>query len=36
MQTGKPETKQDICHFACISVPFFGEVISKHGMRPDQ
>ena len=27
--------KQDKCHFKCISVPFFGEVISMHNMQPD-
>ena len=23
------------CHFRCTSVPFFGDVISRHGVRPD-
>ena len=26
---------KDKCHFRCTSVPFFGEVISRHGVNPD-
>ena len=26
---------KDKCHIICSSVPFFGKIISKHGMRPD-
>ena len=26
---------KDICHFRCTSVPFFGEVISRHGLQPN-
>ena len=25
---------KDKCHFRCTSVPFFGEVISRHGVQP--
>ena len=25
---------KDKCHFRCTSVPFLGEVISRHGMQP--
>ena len=24
-----------MCHFSCILVPFFGEIISAHGVKPD-
>ena len=23
------------CHFRCTSIPFFGEVVSRHGVQPD-
>ena len=23
------------CHFRCMSIPFFGEVISRRGVQPD-
>ena len=23
------------CHFRCMSIPFFGEVVSRHGVQPD-
>ena len=26
---------KDKCHFRCTSVPTFGEIISRHGMKPD-
>ena len=26
---------KDKCHFRCTSVPFFGDVISRHGVQPD-
>ena len=26
---------KDKCHFRCTSVPFFGEIISWHGVKPD-
>ena len=26
---------KDKCHFRCTSVPFFGEIISCHGVNPD-
>ena len=25
----------DKCHFRCISIPFFGEVVSRQGVQPD-
>ena len=34
MQTGQPKIK-DKCHFRSTSVPFFGEVISRHDMGTD-
>ena len=35
MQKGKSRTNKDKCHFRCTSVPFFGEVISRNGVKPD-
>ena len=29
------ETTKDKHHFRCTSVPFFGEVIPWHGVKPD-
>ena len=26
---------KDKCHFRCTSVPFFGEIILQHGVKPD-
>ena len=26
---------KDKCHFRCTSIPIFGEVISRHGVRSD-
>ena len=26
---------RDKCHFRCTSVPFFGEIISRYGVKPD-
>ena len=26
---------KDKCHFRCTSAQFFGEIISRHGVRPD-
>ena len=26
---------KDKCHFRCTSVPFFSEIISQHGVKPD-
>ena len=26
---------KDKCHFRCTSVPFFGEMISQNGVKPD-
>ena len=26
---------KDKCHFRCMSIPFFGEVISREGVQPD-
>ena len=26
---------KDECHFRCTSVPFFGEVLSTHGVQPN-
>ena len=26
---------KDKCHFRCKSVPFFGEIILQHGVKPD-
>ena len=26
---------KDKCHFRCMSVPFFGEVITRNGVQPD-
>ena len=26
---------KDKCHFTCMPVPFFGEVISQNGAKPD-
>ena len=23
------------CHFRCMSIPFFGDVVSRHGVQPD-
>ena len=23
------------CHFRCTSIPFFGEVVSRHGVQPN-
>ena len=23
------------CHFRCMAIPFFGEVVSRHGVQPD-
>ena len=23
------------CHFRCMSIPFFGEVVSRHAVHPD-
>ena len=26
---------KDKCHFKCMSIPFFGEVVSREGIQPD-
>ena len=26
---------KDKCHFKCTSVPFFGEIMSRHGVKSD-
>ena len=26
---------KDKCHFRCMSIPFFGEVMSREGIQPD-
>ena len=26
---------KEICHFRCMSIPFFGEVILRNGVQPD-
>ena len=35
VQTSKLKLNKDKCHFRCTSVPFFGEIISRHGVKPD-
>ena len=35
MQTGSLKLIKDNCHLRWTSVPFYGEGISTHGMRPD-
>ena len=27
--------KKEKCHFRCMSIPFFGEVVSRQGVQPD-
>ena len=26
---------KDKCHFSCISIPFFGKIVSREGIQPD-
>ena len=35
MQKDKLKLNKNKCHFSCTLVPFFGEKMSKQGMRPD-
>ena len=35
MPTGKSKLNKDKCSLTCTSVLLFGEVISKHGVKPD-
>ena len=32
----KLKLNNEKCHFRCISIPFFGEVVSRRGVQPDQ
>ena len=34
-QDVKLKLNREKCHFRCMSVPFFGEVVSRHGVQPD-
>ena len=29
------KTKKHKCHFRCMSIPFFGKVVSREGIQPD-
>ena len=29
------KVNKDRCHFRCISIPFFGKVVSREGVQPD-
>ena len=35
MQQVTLKLNKDKCHFRCTSVPFFGEIILQHGVKPD-
>ena len=35
MQRNKSKLNKTECHFICKSIQFYGEIFSRHGMKPD-